>query len=82
MGKGQLIIRPDGQAILTGEDDGVAVGTKIGKGGSTGGGSGTVIMNVDKVVTTARNGAELADALMKEMKRNPNTKKRIRRSRN
>ena len=38
MGKGHLIVTPNGQAITPGPADGVAVGTNIGKGGSGGGG--------------------------------------------
>ena len=80
-GKGAIITTPDGTSYHTDDKDNMLIGTNVGKGGGSAAGQ-TVIMNVDKVVTTARNGAELADSLMKEMKRNPNTKKRLRRSRN
>ena len=79
-GEGAIITTPDGTSYQTKGDDNMLIGTKVGKGGGSAG--QTIVMNVDKVVTTARNGAELADSLMKEMKRNPNTKKRIRRSKN
>ena len=79
-GEGAIITTPDGTSYQTKGNDNMLIGTEVGKGGGASG--QTIVMNVDKVITTARNGAELADSLMKEMKRNPNTKKRIRRSKN
>ena len=58
MGKGHLIVTPNGQAITTDPADGVAVGTNIGKGGSGGGGGGihigTVVVKADDPETFKR----------------------------
>lgn len=57
MGKGHLIVTPNGQAITTDPADGVAVGTNIGSGGSGGGGGihiGTVVVKADDPETFKR----------------------------
>lgn len=58
MGKGHLIVTPNGQAITTDPADGVAVSTNIGKGGSGGGGGGihigTVVVKADDPETFKR----------------------------
>ena len=60
LGKGHLIVTPNGDAIITDEADGVAAGTNIGKSGSGGGGGGggihigTVVVKADDPETFKR----------------------------